>query len=101
LVVTGGGVGGVAFVPLAVPPIAAGYCVMRRIQWARLLGVAVAVTYAVVVGYIATTPWRGLAPAPGQSSPPLDSGTVLVAVAFLISAILVAVGKPDGTTGPG
>jgi hypothetical protein len=82
-----------------VPPIAAGYCVLRQIPWARVLGLTVAVTYAVVVAYIATTPWRGLAPAQGQSSPPLDPGTVLVAVAFLISAVLIAVGKPDGKPG--
>ena len=99
LVVAGGRVGGLAFLPLAVPPIAAGYCVLRQIPWARVLGFTVAVTYAVVVAYIAPTPWRGLAPAQGQSSPPLDPGTVLVAVAFLISAFLIVAGKPDGKPG--
>ncbi len=96
LVVAGGRVGGVAFLPLAVPPLGAGYCLLRQIRWARALAVTVAVTYAAVVAYIATTPWRGLTPAQGQSSPPLDPGTVLVAVAFLISACLIAVGKAEG-----
>lgn len=99
LVVTGGRVGGLGFLPLAVPPLAAGYLVLRQVRWARVLGFTVAVTYAVVVAYIATTPRRGLTPAPGQSSPPLDPGTVLLAVASLTTACLIAVGKPDGKPG--
>jgi hypothetical protein len=99
LVATGGRLGGLAFLLLAVPPIAAGYGALRQIPWARVLGFTVALAYAVVVAYTATTPWRGLAPAQGQSSPPLDPGTVLVAVAFLISAVLIAVGRPDNQAG--
>ncbi len=99
LLATGGRLGGLAFLPLAVPPIAAGYCVLRQIPWARVLGFTVALAYAVVVAYTATTPWRGLTPAQGQSPPPLDPGTVLVAVAFLISAALIAVGKPGSKAG--
>ena len=95
LVLNDGGAGGVAFLPLAVPPLVAGYCVLRQLRWARLFGCAVAAIYGLVVAYIATTPWRGLTPAPGQSSPPLDPGTVLVAVGFLTSAALIALGKAD------
>ena len=61
--------GGVAFVALAVPPAAAGYGVLRRVPWARALGVAVAGGYAIVCAYVATTTLRGLTPRP-VSRPP-------------------------------
>lgn len=80
---------------LALPPLASGWAVLRRRPWARLVALPIALLYGAVVGFIATTPWRGVTPPPGTARPPLDLPTVLVAVAFFVAALLVAVGKPD------
>jgi hypothetical protein len=87
--------GGVAFVALAVPPAAAGYGVIRRIRWARALGVAVAGGYALVCAYVATTALRGLTPAPDQPAAGLDPVWTAAAAAFVAAAILVGTSKPD------
>jgi hypothetical protein len=89
--------GGVAFFPLAVPPLAAGYAVLRRARWARVSGFIVALAYAATVAYVATTPWRGLTP-PDQSPGSADPGALLLAVAFVAAAILVLVGTADRRT---
>ncbi len=85
---------GVAFLPLALPLLVAGYVVLRAIRGARVLGLSVAVIYGVAVGYVATTPLRGLTPAPGQSVA-IDPGSGLVAAAFLTAALLLLVGRAD------
>lgn len=87
------------FSVLAVPPLAAGYGVLRRMRWARLVGLIVALGYGAAVAYIATTPSRGLTPPPGQSAPALDPGSVLVALAFVAAALLLLFGKPDRRPG--
>jgi hypothetical protein len=91
--------GGVAFLGLAVPPLIAGYGILRRTRWARVFGLIVALAYAVGVAYVASTPLRGLTPPTGQSAPTIDPGSTLVAVAFLVAAILVLVGTADSRTG--
>jgi len=91
--------GGVVFFPLAVPPLAAGYGLLRRVRGARLFGFGVAVAYAISVAYIATTPLRGLTPPPGHGAASIDPGPVLVAVDFLAAAILIVFGKADRRTG--
>lgn len=89
--------GGVAFVALAVPPAAAGFGVIRRFPWARTLAVAVACGYAIVCAFVATTPLRGLTPAPGQPAVGLDPVWTAAAVAFVVAAVLVGMSKADHT----
>jgi hypothetical protein len=84
--------GGVAFLPLALPPLAAGYAVTRATRLARVFAVSVAVLYGVVVAYVATYPLRGLPPPPGQSAS-IDPGSLLVAAVFLTAALLILVGS--------
>lgn len=96
--------GGVAFVGLAVPPLAAGYGVTRRVRGARLFGVAVAGAYAIACAYVATTTLRGLTLAPGQQAAGLDPLWTVVAVAFLLAAVLIGSSRadlrpPDSTAG--
>jgi hypothetical protein len=85
--------GGILFLPLGLPPLVAGYAVWRRLPWSRVSGVAVALAYAGVVAYVATTPLRGLTPPPGQSGAALDPGSIVIALAFLLAAILILAGR--------
>ncbi len=90
--------GGVVLVAVGVPPLVAAAAVLGRRPWARPLALFVAVAYAIVVAVIATTPLRGLAPAPGEPPAAPAPGGVLVTVAFLAAAALLAFGDP--TPGP-
>ena len=85
--------GGVAFLALAVPPLVAGYAVLRQWRWARWLGLGVAAAYAAVVGYVVTTPWRGLTPPAGQGGPGIDAGMAAIAAAFVTAGLLVLLGR--------
>ena len=90
--------GGLALVAVGVPPLLAAAEVLRRRRLARPLALLVALAYAVVVAFIATTPLRGLTPPPDQPPASPVLGGVLVAAAFLAPAVLLAVGDP--TPGP-
>ena len=89
--------GGLALVAVGVPPLVGSAGVLGRRHHARPLALLVALAYAIVVGFIATTPLRGLTPAPSEPSASPVLGGVLVAVAFLAAAALLAVG--DATPG--
>ena len=90
--------GGLALVVVGVPPLVAAAGVLGRRSHARPLAVLVALAYAVVVAFVATTPLRGLTPAPDQPPASPVLGAVLVALAFLAAAVLLALGDP--TPGP-
>ena len=90
--------GGVALVAVGAPPLGAAAGVLGRPPHARPLALLVALAYAIVVGCIATTPLRGLTPALGQPPASPVLGAMLVAVAFLVTAALLAFGDP--TRGP-
>jgi hypothetical protein len=86
--------GGVIFLPLALPPLAAGYMVVRVTPGARIFGLLVAALYGGFVAYVATYSLRGLTPPPGQSDPrQIDMGSALVACVFLAAAVLILVGR--------
>jgi hypothetical protein len=73
-----------------------GYGIVGRIKWLRLLGVLVSLAHATGLAYVATTPWRGLTPAPGDASSTIDMRGVMIAMAFIAAAILLALGTRDG-----
>ncbi len=86
--------GGVIFLPLALPPLAAGYMVVRVTPGARIFGLLVAALYGGFVAWFATYSLRGLTPPPGQSDPrQIDMGSALVACVFLAAAVLILVGR--------
>jgi hypothetical protein len=93
--------GGVIFLPLALPPLAAGYMVVRVTAAARTFGFLVAALYGGFVTYAATYSLRGLTPAPGQSDlRQIDIGSAVVACVFLAAAVLILVGRGrHGATG--
>jgi len=64
--------GGIVIGALALPILMGAWALASGRHCARPLAVALALVYAAVVGYVATTPWRGLAPLPGQAREPLD-----------------------------
>jgi hypothetical protein len=86
--------GGVIFLPLALPPLGAGYMVLRAIPGARIVGVLVAALYGAFIWSVATYPLGGLTPAPGQADPRhIDIATALVACVFITAAVLVLIGR--------
>jgi hypothetical protein len=86
--------GGVIFLPLAVPPLAAGYMVVRVTPGARICGLWVAALYGGFVAWAATYSLRGLTPPPGQSDPrQIDMASALVACVFLAAAVLILFGR--------
>ena len=86
--------GGVMFLPLALPPLAAAYMVVRMTPGARIVGFLVAALYGGFLAYVATYSMRGLAPPPGQSDPrQIDMGSALIACAFLAAAVLILIGR--------
>ena len=86
--------GGVIFLPLALPPLAAGYMVVRVTPGARIFGILVAVLYGGFMVSVATYSLRGLTPPPGQSDPrQIDMASALVACVFLAAAVLILVGR--------
>jgi hypothetical protein len=86
--------GGVIFLPLAIPPLAAGYMVVRAMRGARVFGLLVATIYGGFMVSVATYPLGGLRPAPGQSDPrQIDIAGALVACVFLAAAVLILVGR--------
>jgi hypothetical protein len=90
--------GGVAVAVLGVPPLLVAAALARGWRWSRVVGVVVGVTYMLAIGFVATTPWRGLTPPPGQSPAPLEPGLVVLTVVFALASVLVGVGaSPDAT----
>jgi hypothetical protein len=86
--------GGVIFLPLALPPLAGGYMVLRAMPGARIFGLLVAALYGGFVAWFATYSLRGLTPPPGQSDlRQIDIGSALVACVFLAAAVLILVGR--------
>jgi hypothetical protein len=86
--------GGVMFLPLALPPLAAGSMVVRKAAGARIFGFLVAALYGGFLAYAATYSMRGLTPPPGQSDPrQIDLGSALIACAFLAAAVLILIGR--------
>jgi hypothetical protein len=86
--------GGVILLPLALPPLAAGYMVVRAIPWARVVGFLVGALYGGFIWSVATYPLGGLTPPPGQSDPRhIDIASALVACAFVAAAILILAGR--------
>jgi len=61
--------GGIIFLPLALPPIAGGYLVLRALPGARVVGLLVAALYGGFIWSSLPIPWAVLTPAPGQSDP--------------------------------
>ena len=90
--------GGLAFLPLAVPPLVTAFAVLRPMRWARPLALVVGVAYGGIAAYVATTPWRGLTPADGQTGGPVDIGLALVAVVSVSAATLVLAGRAPHAT---
>jgi len=87
LIFAGGGV-------IFLPPLAAGYMVVRVTPGARIFGILVAVLYGGFMVSVATYSLRGLTPPPGQSDPrQIDMGSALVACVFLAAAVLILVGR--------
>jgi len=85
--------GGVAIAVLSVPLLLVGVGIFLGPGSTRLFGIGLAVLYAFVIGYMATTPWRGLTPPPGQARAPLDLGLVGLTIAFAVAGVLLAVGS--------
>ena len=85
--------GGVGILLLAIPPLAVGVWVILGRRWARAIGMTVAFGYAAMVGYVATTPLRGLTPPAGQEREPLEPTLVGLTIAFLVAGLLIALGK--------
>lgn len=86
--------GGIIFLPLALPLLAAGYMVVRAMPGARLVGLLVSVLYGSFIWSVATYPLHGLTPPLGQADTrQIDAGSALVACAFLAAAIVILVGS--------
>jgi hypothetical protein len=86
--------GGVIFLPLALPPLAGGYMVLRSMPGARVIGFLVAALYGEFIWSVATYPLGGLRPAPGQSDPrQIDIAAAIVACVFMAAAVLILVGR--------
>lgn len=85
--------GGLAIAVVALALLLTGVAVIRGIAGARILGFSVSALGAIVTGYVATTPLRGLRPPEGQSVS-LDAGTVLAACALAVIALLILTGTP-------
>ena len=85
--------GGVALVVISVPILLAALSLFLGWKWARAVGATLAALYALAIGYVATTPWRGLTPAEGQAREPLELGLVGVTIAFTAAAVFIAIGK--------
>lgn len=92
------GEGGLMIVVLALPLLLGGFLVLRGLPLARTVGVLLPVLYGIGVAFVATTPLRGLTPAPGQSREPVDAATLVVAALLLLAAVLVAIGQPARTS---
>jgi hypothetical protein len=84
--------GGLAFLALGLPPVAAGGLILRRVSGARVAGLSVSLAYAAVIASVATAPWRGLSPPPGAESPSIDPASVLIGLTFGVAAGLLAFG---------
>jgi hypothetical protein len=89
--------GGVIFLPLAMPPLAAGYMVVRSMPGARVVGFLVAALYGGFIWSVATYPLGGLTPPAGQSDPrQIDIASALVACVFMAAAVLILFGRARG-----
>ena len=86
--------GGLAVAILGMPILFAVAVLLRSGPWARVVGMMTGVIYTLVIGYVATTPLRGLTPAPGQPSVQLDLGMLVLTVAFALATIFIAIGAP-------
>lgn len=58
----------------------------------------VAFGYTAMVGCVATTPWRGLTPPPGQEREPLEPTLVGLTIAYFVAGLLIALGKRGART---
>ena len=87
--------GGVIFFPLALPPLTAGYMVLRATPGARSVGFLVAALYGWLTwSWFAAYPLRGLTPGPGQPDPRhIDMTAAVVAGIFMTAAVLILVGR--------
>lgn len=85
--------GGVGTVALTLLPLLVGAWVVYGGTGARWLGVVCGLAYAIFVAVVVTAPLRGLTPPPGQSSEPVVPAGVVVALAFVIAALLIAYGR--------
>lgn len=87
--------GGVSFVVLAIPLLAAGTLAARSsVPAARVLASSVAFVCAALIAFVATAPLRGLTPPPGQPLPVIDGGAILLAAGCAIAGVLVLAGDP-------
>jgi hypothetical protein len=85
---------GFLLVPLASPLLLGAWLLLTGRPLARPFAVAVATIYGIAIGYVATTPWRGLTPPAGQARDPLDTGLVALALVFAVIALVAVVGSP-------
>jgi hypothetical protein len=90
--------GGAAFIPAAIPLLAAGYLILRGVRFARVLGLVVAIVYGTFMAVVATTPLRGVTPPPGQSREPLDPVAVALTVVMFAVALLIVIGAQRSAT---
>jgi hypothetical protein len=86
--------GGVAFIALGIPPIAVGVGILQRVPFARTAGLILATVSAATLGFLASTPFRGLTPPAGSPPPDVDLASVVLAALFLLVALLLLVAKP-------
>jgi hypothetical protein len=91
--------GGIAVIIIGLPLLLLAAAMLRGWRWGRLVGVAAGVTYALAIGFVATTPWRGLSPPPGQPPAPLEPDLVVLTAAFALASVLVAIGKRANAAG--
>jgi hypothetical protein len=86
--------GGVAFFVLGIPPLAAGIAILRGIPLARPADFMLALASASTLGLLASTPFRGLTPPVGSPPPDVDLASTVLAVLFLLVAVMLVIAKP-------
>jgi hypothetical protein len=68
--------------------------VVRAMPGARVVGFLVAAIYGWFLWSVATYPFGGLRPAPGQPDPrQIDIASALVACVFMTAAVLILIGN--------
>ena len=91
----GGQPGGFGLLAIAAGLLALGLAALRGVGIVRLLGPVVALVCAGFLLLLATSPLRGLTPAPGSAPPSIDALSLLIGLVFLGCAVLLAVGLPN------
>lgn len=84
---------GVAIVILSIPILLAALSMFLGLKWARLAGATLAALYALAIGYVVTTPLRGLTLPPGHAREPLDLGLAVLAISFGAASVFIAIGR--------